>query len=145
VARDEIFKLEKIGENFMTSKMELFEKSLLKEGVPEFNVGDVVKVYVKIQEEEGKTRLQAFEGIVIRRRGKGAARTFTARRISYGEGVERTFPVNSPHIEKIEVVKKGKVKRAKIYYLRDKVGKKTKVEEDLATNQEDASDDVSKK
>jgi large subunit ribosomal protein L19 len=145
VARDEIFKLEKIGENFMTSKMELFEKSLLKEGVPEFNVGDVVKVYVKIQEEEGKTRLQAFEGIVIRRRGKGAARTFTVRRISYGEGVERTFPLNSPHIDKIEVVKKGKVKRAKIYYLRDKVGKKTKVEEDLATNQEDASEDVSQK
>src|SRR3989338_1284626 len=115
----------------MTNKIELFEKSLLKEGVPEFNVGDVVKVYVKIQEEEGKTRLEAFEGIVIRKRGSGAKLTFTVRRISYGEGVERTFPFNSPSIEKIEVLKKGKVKRAKLYYLREKVGKKTKVAEQI--------------
>ena len=130
----------------MTNKIELFEKSLLKEGVPEFNVGDVVKVYVKIQEEEGKTRLQAFEGIVIRKRGSGAKLTFTVRRISYGEGVERTFPFNSPSIEKIEVLKKGKVKRAKLYYLREKVGKKTKVAEQIEdTSQGNAPDASSKK
>jgi large subunit ribosomal protein L19 len=114
----------------MANKIELVEKPFLKQDVPRFNVGDTVKVYVKIKEEE-KTRLQAFEGIVMRVRGKGAARTFTVRRISYGEGVERTFPVNSPSIDKIELVKKGRVKRAKIYYLRDKVGKQTRVEQEL--------------
>ena len=114
----------------MVNKIELVEKEFLKQDVPKFNTGDTVKVYVKIKEEE-KTRLQAFEGIVMRMRGKAVARTFTVRRISYGEGVERTFPVNSPSIDKIEIVKKGKVKRAKIYYLRDKVGKHTKVEQEL--------------
>ena len=102
----------------------------MKKDISDFNVGDTIKVYVKIKEEE-KTRLQAFEGIVIRKRGTGLKKTFTARRISYGEGVERTFHLNSPYIDKIEVVKKGKVNRAKIYYLRDKVGKNTKVEEEL--------------
>lgn len=113
----------------MLNKIDIVEKAFLKKDLPEFNAGDTVKVYVKIKEEE-KTRLQAFEGIVIKIRGSGLKRTFTARRISYGEGVERTFPLNSPSIDKIEVVKKGKVKRAKIYYLRGKVGKKTKVEEE---------------
>lgn len=112
----------------MTSKIQLVEKSFLKEGLPKFGAGDTVKVYVKIKEEE-KVRIQAFEGIVIRRRGSGLRQTFTVRRISYGEGVERTFPVNSPSIDKIEVIKKGKVKRARIYYLREKVGKQTRVEE----------------
>ena len=111
------------------NKVELVEKSFLKKDLTEFNVGDTIKVYVKIKEED-KIRLQAFEGIVIRIRGTGLKRTFTARRISYGEGVERTFPLNSPSIDKVEVVKKGKVKRAKIYYLRGKVGKMTKVEEE---------------
>ena len=112
------------------SKIELVEKSFLKQDLPKFNVGDTVKVYVTIKEED-KTRLQAFEGIVMRERGSGVQKTFTVRRISYGEGVERTFPLNSPSVEKVDVLKKGKVKRAKIYYLRDKVGKKTKVQEEL--------------
>ena len=114
----------------MTNKIELVEKPFLKTGLPNFNVGDTIKVYVKIKEEE-KMRLQVFEGIVMRKRGSGIKSTFTVRRVSYGEGVERTFPTNSPSIEKIELVKKGKVKRAKIYYLRDKVGKQTKVEQEL--------------
>jgi len=112
------------------SKIELVEKSFLKQDLPKFNVGDTVKVYVRIKEED-KTRLQAFEGIVMRERGSGVQKTFTVRRISYGEGVERTFPLNSSSVEKVDVLKKGKVKRAKIYYLRDKVGKKTKVQEEL--------------
>lgn len=129
----------------MTSKIELVEKSLIKEGVPQFSAGDTVKVYVRIKEED-KTRLQAFEGIVMRKRGSGISRTFTVRRISYGEGVERTFPVNSPSIDKIEIVKKGKVKKAKLYYLRKKVGKKTKVEEQIEdANQENAPEKPAEK
>jgi len=114
----------------MANKIDIVEKSFLKQDLAKFNVGDTVKVYVKIKEED-KTRLQAFEGIVIRERGSGLRKTFTVRRISYGEGVERTFPLNSPSIDKIEVVKKGKVKRGKIYYLRNMIGKKSKVEEEM--------------
>jgi len=112
------------------NKIDIVEKAFLNKGVSDFNVGDTIKVYVKIKEED-KTRLQAFEGIVIRKRGSGLKKTFTVRRISYGEGVERTFHLNSPSIDKTEAVKKGKVNRSKIYYLRGKVGKNTKVEEDL--------------
>ena len=112
------------------NKISIVEEAQLKKGIPGFNVGDTVKVYVKIKEED-KVRLQAFEGIVIRIRGTGLKKTFTVRRISYGEGVERTFPVDSPSVERIELAKKGRVKRARIYYLRDKVGKKTKVDEEL--------------
>ena len=86
-------------------------------------IGDTVRVYVKIK-EEGKTRTQVFEGVAIKRKGTGASATFTVRRISYGEGVERTFPLHSPAIEKIEVKKKGSTKRAKLYYLRKRKGKK---------------------
>jgi len=114
----------------MANKIDLIEKSFLKTGVPKFSVGDTVKVYAKIKEED-KIRIQAFEGIVISEHGRGISKTFTVRRISYGEGTERTFPVNSPSIDKIELVKKGKVKKAKIFYLREKIGKKTKVEEEL--------------
>jgi len=114
----------------MSNKIDIVEKSFLKQDLAKFNVGDTVKVYVKIKEED-KTRLQAFEGIVIRERGSGLRKTFTVRRISYGEGVERTFPLNSPSIDKIEVVRKGKVKRGKIYYLRNMIGKKSKVEEEM--------------
>ena len=114
----------------MANKIEIVEKAFLKKDIPKFNVGDTVKVYVKIKEED-KVRLQAFEGIVIRIRGTGLKKTFTVRRISYGEGVERTFPVYSPSVERIELAKKGRVKRPRIYYLRDKVGKKTKVDEEL--------------
>ena len=114
----------------MANKIDLVEKAFLKQDLKKFDVGDTVKVYVKIKEED-KTRLQAFEGIVMRERGSGLRKTFTVRRVSYGEGVERTFHLNSPSIDKVELVKKGKVKRAKIYYLRNKAGKMTKVDEEL--------------
>lgn len=97
--------------------------------IAEFSPGDTVKVNVKIPEDEGKTRIQSYEGIVIGRRGSGISETFTVRRISYGEGVERIFPLNSPTVDSVELVKRGKVKRAKLYYLRGKKGKDTKIEE----------------
>jgi len=86
-------------------------------------IGDTVRVYVKIKEGD-KTRTQVFEGVAIKKKGSGTGATFTVRRISYGEGVERTFPLHSPAIEKIEVKKKGSVRRAKLYYLRERKGKK---------------------
>ena len=95
-----------------------------------FNVGDTVRVHVKIK-EEGKTRTQVFEGIVIKRQGRGPGESFTVRRISYGEGVERTFPLQTPSIGKIEVKKKGVVRRAKLYYLKNKVGRSSKIEEKI--------------
>ena len=95
--------------------------------MPEFKVGDTVRVFSKIIEED-KTRLQALEGTVIRPKGGGLRKNFTVRRISYGEGIEKTFPLHSPSIDSIKVVRKGKVRRAKLYYLRKKIGKKTKVE-----------------
>jgi len=100
----------------------------MKKEVSKFDVGDTVLVYVKIKEEE-KTRLQSFEGIVIRRKGSGAGETFTVRRVSYGEGVERIFTLRSPFIDKIEVKKKGRVRRSKLYYIRQKKGKKSKLAE----------------
>jgi len=105
-------------------KCSLVEKEYMKKETPKFNVGDTVKVFVKITEEENKTRLQAFEGVVIRKRGSGISESFTVRRISYGEGVERIFPLHSPSVDKVEVIKSGKVKRAKLYYMRKRIGKK---------------------
>lgn len=102
----------------------------LKKDVSKFDIGDTVSVDIKIV-EEGKTRLQAFEGIVIAKSGSGIGETFTVRKISYGEGVERVFPLHSPSIDKITVSKKGDVRRAKLYYLKKKVGKGTKVEEKI--------------
>lgn len=99
-----------------------FSEEQLKKDVVPFNTGDTVKVHVKIK-EGNRERVQVFEGIVIKRQGGGIAETFTVRRISYGVGVERTFPVHSPRIEKIEVVSRGKVRRARLFYLRDRVGK----------------------
>lgn len=102
------------------------EESQKRPGAQEFNVGDTVKVYFKII--EGKVeRIQVYEGIVICMKNAGARRTFTVRKISYGVGVERVFPYNSPRIVKVEVVRPGKVRRAKLYYLRDKIGKDAKV------------------
>jgi len=109
-------------------KLEKVTNAQLKKDLPAFKAGDTVRVHVKIKEDE-KTRIQVFEGIVIGKKGSGISATFTVRRISYGEGVERIFPVHCPSIDKIEVVKKGKVRRAKLYYLRKKIGKKTKVAE----------------
>lgn len=110
------------------NKIKDLEKDFMKKNVPDFNVGDTIKVFVKIKEGD-KTRLQAFEGIVIAKKGSGVRETFTVRRISYGEGVERVFQLHSPLLDSISVVKKGKVKRAKLYYLRKKIGKGAKIEE----------------
>jgi large subunit ribosomal protein L19 len=104
------------------------EAEQLKSEVTPFNVGDTVKVHVKVK-EGNRERIQIFEGIVLKRQNGSSRETFTVRRISYGVGVERTFPLHSPRIEKIEVVRRGKVRRAKLYYLRGRVGKATKVKE----------------
>lgn len=109
------------------NKIEHLESSQIKKGIPEFKPGDTVRVYSKIQ-EEGKTRIQAFEGTVIRMKGSSLRKSFTVRRISYGEGVEKAFPLHSASIDSIKVIKKGKVRRAKLYYLRKKIGKKSKIE-----------------
>lgn len=120
-------------------KISYIESKQIKKGVPELRPGDTARVYSKIR-EEGKTRLQAFEGSVISVKGAGMRRVFTVRRVSYGEGVEKTFPVNSPSVDRIEVIKRGKVRRAKLYYLRKKIGKKGKIEgEDVFQAPPDAS------
>ena len=98
--------------------------------VPKFEIGDTVKVSVNIREGE-RERIQMFEGTVIARRGSGVAETFTVRRVSYGVGVERVFPVHSPNVVAVQVVRKGRVRRSKLYYLRDRVGKAAKVKEQI--------------
>ncbi|MBQ7975831.1 MAG: 50S ribosomal protein L19 [Clostridia bacterium] len=103
-------------------------KDQIRTDLPELVVGNNVKVYQKIK-EGNRERVQMFEGTIIKKQGGGIGATFTVRRISYGVGVEKTWPVNSPMIEKIEVSRKGKVRRAKLYYLRDRVGKSAKVKE----------------
>jgi len=100
----------------------------IRSDLPQLSIGDTVKVYVKVK-EGSRERVQMFEGTVIRMKHGGIAQTFTVRRISYGVGVERTWPVNSPNIDRIEKVRSGKVRRAKLYYLRDRVGKAAKVKE----------------
>ena len=107
----------------MNERLKGIQKEQLKKDSPEFKVGDTLKVHVKII-EEGKSRIQVFEGTVIAKRSKGISETFTVRKISYGEGIERTFPLHSPNIEKIEVVKRDKARRSKLFYLRKKAGKK---------------------
>ena len=104
------------------------EAAQLKAEAPEFNVGDTVKVYGKIK-EGNRERIQIFEGVVLKRQGGGARETFTVRKNSNGIGVEKTWPVHSPNVEKVEVIRKGKVRRAKLNYLRDRVGKAAKVKE----------------
>lgn len=117
------------------SKIKEVEAKYLKKETPKFSVGDTVKVFIRIIEEE-KQRLQAFEGIVISKKGSGIKGSFTVRRVSYGEGVERTFSLHAPSVNKVEVTRRGKVKRAKLYYLRKKVGKKTTVEESIGSTSE---------
>ncbi len=101
----------------------------LKQDAPVFNVGDTVKVHNRINDGKN-SRIQIYEGTVIAKHGGGISETFTVRRISYGYGVEKTFPLHSPNVVKVDVVRKGKVRRAKLYYLRDRVGKAAKVKED---------------
>lgn len=110
--------------------LKMMSEGCLKKEVPQFNVGDTVRVGVRIKEGE-KSRVQAFEGTVIAKKHGGIAETFTVRRVSYGVGVEKVFPVHSPAIEKIETVRSGKVRRAKLYYLRGRVGKSAKIKEKL--------------
>lgn len=104
------------------------ENAQLKENAADFNVGDTVRVYAKVK-EGNKERTQMFEGTVLKRQNGGAKENFTVRRISYGVGVEKTWPVHSPNVEKIEVIRRGKVRRAKLNYLRERVGKRAKVKE----------------
>lgn len=108
--------------------LDAVDAASLRSDVPEFRAGDTVKVHVKVV-EGNKTRVQVFQGIVIARSGSGVSETFTVRKISYGVGVERTFPLHTPIIEKIEVVSRGDVRRAKLYYLRDLRGKAAKIRE----------------
>ena len=111
-------------------KIQAFVSEQLKTEVPKFGIGDGVKVYVKIVEGE-KERIQMFEGTVIAKHGGGISETFTVRRVSYGVGVEKTFPLHSPNVEKIVVFRVAKVRRAKLYYLRSRVGKAAKVKEKI--------------
>ncbi len=106
----------------------IIEKENERKDVPVFNIGDTVKVFFKIKEGD-KERLQAYEGVVISRKNGSVRETFTVRRISYGVGIERTFPVHSPLIDHVEVVRKGKPRRAKLYYVRDLTGKAAKIKE----------------
>ena len=112
----------------MNPIIEQVEKEQLKQDITPFNVGDTVKVYVKVVEGD-KERVQAYEGVCIAKKGSGIRENFTVRRVSFGIGVERTFPLHSPRIANIEVTHKGKVRRAKLYYLRDRQGKAAKIKE----------------
>lgn len=114
----------------MEDYIKFVESKFLKKDLPQFEIGDTVDVQLKIV-EEGKSRIQVFEGVVIARAGSGLTETITVRKISYGEGVEMVFPLHSPSIDKIKVAKKGDVNRAKLYYLKRKVGKESKVEEKI--------------
>ncbi len=108
--------------------IDVLEQEQLRNDIPAFKSGDTVKVHVKVVEGT-RERIQMFEGVVIARQGSGARETFTVRRVSYGIGVERTFPVHSPRIEKIDVVRRGIVRRAKLYYLRNLTGKAARIKE----------------
>ena len=115
---------------FGMDALKLISDSSLKENVPQFSVGDTVKVHVQIKEGD-KSRIQVFEGTVIAKKHGGISETFTVRRVAHGCGIERVFPLHSPVVDKVEVVRYGKVRRAKLYYLRDRVGKAAKVKEQI--------------
>ena len=114
-------------------KMASVSEKNIRRDLPVFDVGDTVKMKIKVREAD-KIRIHPFEGTVIKRTGVGIGAAFTVRKISFGEGVERTFPVNSPVIDKIEIVSKGVIKRSKLYYLRDRLGKKARVQVDQTAN-----------
>jgi large subunit ribosomal protein L19 len=107
---------------------DLVDRAHLRDDIPDFGPGDTVKVHVRVV-EGNRERVQVFQGVVIRRKGSGVRETFTVRKVSFGVGVERTFPVHSPIIARLEVLTRGAVRRAKLYYLRDRVGKSAKVKE----------------
>ena len=110
------------------NKVDLIEKPRLREDLPDFRPGDTLRVHVRVA-EAGRERIQVFQGAVIRRQGGGLRETFTVRKMSFGVGVERTFPLHSPTISKIEVVARGRVRRAKLYYLRERRGKRARIRE----------------
>lgn len=110
--------------------LKIISESSIKKELPEFNIGDTVRVHVNIREGE-RERIQMFEGTVITRKGSGVSETFTVRRVSYGVGVERVFPIHSPNVKGLDVVRKGRVRRSKLYYLRNRVGKAAKVKEQI--------------
>ncbi len=110
--------------------LKLISESSMKKEVPVLNIGDTVKVHVRIKEGD-KSRIQIFEGTIIAKKHGGISQTFTVRRVAHGCGIERVFPVHSPVVEKVEIVRRGKVRRAKLYYLRNRVGKAAKVKEQL--------------
>ena len=110
---------------------DVIDRGNLRDDIPDFGPGDTLKVHVRVV-EGNRERVQVFQGVVIRRKGSGARETFTVRKVSFGVGVERTFPVHSPIIANIEVVTRGDVRRAKLYYLRDRIGKAAKVREKRA-------------
>jgi large subunit ribosomal protein L19 len=112
----------------MSKVIETLERAQLRDNIPQFKAGDTVRVHFKVIEGQ-RQRIQVFEGVVIKRQGSGARETFTVRKQSFGVGVERTFPLHTPKIEKIEVAAVGDVNRAKLYYLRGKVGKKARIRE----------------
>jgi large subunit ribosomal protein L19 len=110
------------------NRVDPVEKTRLRDDLPEFRAGDAVKVHVRVT-EAGRERIQVFQGVVIRRRGGGLRETFTVRKVSFGVGVERTFPLHSPQVGTIEVVSRGDVRRAKLYYLRERRGKRARIRE----------------
>ena len=114
----------------MSEIIRSIEKAQLRTDLPKFNIGDTIRVFVKVV-EGSRERLQAFEGTVIAKRNGSIRETFTVRRVSYGVGVERVFPVHSPNVAKVELVRNGRIRRAKLYYLRDRVGKAAKVKEQI--------------
>jgi len=122
-----------MSEHPLIRKFELSEREKFSKDISEFKPGDTVRVHYRIKDErrEGRERLQVFEGVVIAIKHGGNRTTFTVRKVSYGVGVERVFPLYSPHIAKIEVTRRGKVRRAKLYYLRERIGKAAKVKEVL--------------
>ena len=110
--------------------LKIISADSVKQEIPAFEVGDTVRIVVNIREGD-KERVQMFEGTVIARKGSGISETFTVRRVSYGVGIERVFPIHSPNVKEVKVIRRGKVRRAKLYYLRDRVGKAAKVKEQV--------------
>ena len=110
--------------------LQAFTNEQLKTEIPEINVGDTIRIHNKIK-EGSRERIQMFEGTVIAKHGVGISETLTVRRVSYGCGIEKTFPIHSPNVEKVDIIRSGRVRRAKLYYLRDRVGKASKVKEKI--------------